>query len=52
MSTLNQNLQVQYVYRCCFFLIFDQTTMAKEQNHFLMPSSAFCSESCIEVSKS
>ena len=33
MSSLNQNVQVQYVYHCCFCLIFDQTTMAKEQKY-------------------
>ena len=32
MSSLNQkNVQVQYVYQCCLFLIFDQTIMVQEQ---------------------
>ena len=31
----NQNEQVQYVYHCCLCLIFDQTTMAREQKYLL-----------------
>ena len=33
-SRLNQkNVQVQFVYHCCSFFIFDQTTMAQEQKY-------------------
>ena len=29
----SKNVQVQYVYHGCLFLIFDQTTMAQEQKY-------------------
>ena len=31
-SLKSKNAQVQYVYHCCLFLIFDQTTMAQNKS--------------------
>ena len=33
LGCVNQNVQVQYVYRRCLCLISDQTTMAQEQKY-------------------
>ena len=37
----SKNVQVQYVYDCCLFLIFGQTTMAQEQKYLAIHSLAF-----------
>ena len=38
-------MQVQYVYHCCLFLIFDQTTMAQEQKYLRRRNHMICSGS-------
>ena len=35
----SKNVQVQYVYHCCLFLSFDQTTMAQKQKKFCFATS-------------
>ena len=41
-GSLNQNVQVQYVYHCRLCLTFDQTTMAQEQKYLRNLASLSC----------
>ena len=41
-SLISKNAQVQYVYHCCLFLIFDQTTMDQEKKCLTSLSFDLC----------